>query len=130
MNGLVIGRFRNRITLVGSRKLVNLGSDGFGCSIALGGRESIAVWQADVTGLRTIIGLIQWIAMSRADIQYASKELARRMSRSRWIDFAKAKKVGRYLLHTRGYELRLWLEDGEIKEVLVITDAALANTEA
>ena len=50
---------------------------------------------------RSIVGMAQWIVRVRVDILYSVKELSRRLASPRTCDFIAAKRVVKYLLHTR-----------------------------
>ena len=51
---------------------------------------------------RSIVGKAQWILRVRVDLLYAVKELSRRLSAPREVDLIAAKRLVKYLWHTRG----------------------------
>jgi hypothetical protein len=57
----------------------------------------------DIKLYQQCVGKAIYLSMDRADIQYPTKELARRMSAPRLADMANLKVLGRYLKGTKGY---------------------------
>ena len=69
------------------------------------------------TLFRAVVGKIQWIVRVRPDVLYATKELSRRLVAPRIADLAAAKRVVKYLDHTRQYGLHLTVKEGPLELV-------------
>ena len=52
----------------------------------------------EATTFRSMAARANFLALDRADIQFAVKEIARRMARPRWTDWALLKRLARYLV--------------------------------
>ncbi len=50
------------------------------------------------TEYKSIAARLNYLSPDRPDIQYAVKEVCRRMSCPTWLDYAKLKHIGRYLV--------------------------------
>jgi len=59
------------------------------------------------TIFRTGVGIVQWIALVRADIQYSAKELARGLAKPTTRDKARLRRLARYCKQTRTLVLNL-----------------------
>ena len=83
--------------------------------------ESIVPLEGDELALyRTFAGSAIYLALARADLKYAAKELARRVSKPRKCDMVYLIVVGQYPLGTKDYASRTLLESGGKSDVMSI----------
>ena len=79
----------------------------------------------DAYRFRSIAAKLNFLAADRIDIQFASKEICRRMSSRCMSDWAKVRKLGRYLRkHTRQVLWFAWQDVQSNLQVYVDTDCA------
>lgn len=77
----------------------------------------------------SLTGVLQWVALSCADIQFSFKELARNLIRPSSRDWQRLKKVCRYLKSTRGYVLNLVFDPKIEYDILDCVDASWTGDE-
>ena len=85
---------------------------------------------ADAKVYRTGVGILQWVALVRPDLQYSSKELARSLSQPNTRDKARLRKVTKYLLSTANIVLDLVVNLELDKTIIVYVDANFAAGES
>ena len=81
--------------------------------------------QKQTTRYRAISARLNYLAQDRADIQYACKEAARRMSRPRDGDWNLLKRIGRYLVGAPRYQQTFyWQNECEVIDTFTDSDWA------
>ena len=76
---------------------------------------------------RHVIGKLQYINEERPDIRYVTKELARGLAAPTFLDFRKAKRLGRYLAGTRHLGMAMSKDGAGFSEITCNVDANWAN---
>ena len=64
------------------------------------------------TKFRSVAARINFLATDRADLQFASKDLCRRMASPDKSDWHKARRIARYLIHRPRADQVFHFEDG------------------
>ena len=72
---------------------------------------------------RHLVGILQWIALVRADLQFPSKELARGLSSPTSKDWSRLRRVGKYLVTTRKNTHKMHLDRHAVMEIGVASDS-------
>ena len=87
--------------------------------------DSTLLEGSEATTFRSMAARAIFLALDRADIQFAVKEIARRMARPRWGDWALLKRFARYLVTApRCVTHFAWQHPQPIVDVLVDADWA------
>jgi hypothetical protein len=76
---------------------------------------------------RNLVGKLQWLCSERLEIKFCVKELARSLTRPTYLDMRKAKRVGRYLMGTKKYGIRMYKDDTAWRFIDAWCDANWAN---
>ncbi len=84
---------------------------------------------ADATLYRALAARANYLAQDRPDLQYAVKEIARRMARPTGSDWVLLKRLARYLLHAPRGIFRYYWQDMP-KEIDTFTDSDWAGCKA
>ena len=75
--------------------------------------ESGALVGTEATAYREVAARLNFLAMDRTDLQYATKEVAKHIANPCNLDWIKIKRVGRYLVFAPRYvQQYLWQELG------------------
>jgi hypothetical protein len=76
---------------------------------------------------RNLVGKLQWSCSERPDVKYCVKELARSLAKPTYLDMRKAKRIGRYLLGTRHYGVRMIRDEAKWQFIDCYCDANWAH---
>ena len=71
--------------------------------------------------------MFQWVALSRPDLQFPSKELARSLKTPKTKDKARIKKTARYARGTMDLMMRLVVKEDWPLEIVLVVDASHAQ---
>ena len=88
--------------------------------------ESPGLTEERAKSFKSLAAVLNFLALDRADLQFAAKELMRRLSAPREIDEARLKRAVRYLLGTPRIVLRIPWHSGS-SEVVAYVDSNFAG---
>lgn len=78
--------------------------------------------------MRTVAGIVQYLCVDRYDVQYAAKELARRLKQPDKMTELLAKRIGRYLGGTRDYAIHYEMQtEQDAQDLIAYSDSDWAG---
>ncbi|CAE8609178.1 unnamed protein product [Polarella glacialis] len=92
-------------------------------------KESEPLPPHEARRFRTAVGILQWLALRRPDIQFSSKEVARGLSTPTVRDLARVKKLAKYVVTTKDTVLELETDTSLPRELTLYCDASYAGDE-